>query len=909
MIRGTNMLSDILIRLRALFRRKSVEHELDDEIRFHFEEQVAKYLAAGVPRDEATRRARLEFGGLDQVKEECRDARGVRFLEALAQDIRYGFRLLRKSPGFTIVAVLTLALGIGANTAIFSILESQLWRPLPFPDSEHIYAVNTRPPDNPTRWFDVTGPEFLEWREQARAFDHMAGFDYPVGRNFNTGSVTNRATAMSVTSGFFETLQIQPALGRGFQPEDDVAGNENVAVISYPLWRDSFRSDPDAIGKSFLLDGVPHRIVGVAPAGLRLAFTIEPDLFVPIRLDIAISTRLSNDRFHAIAHLTPAVTEDQARAEMTTVIARQAAAKREQAPKQVLVLEKLRVAETSYAANPLFFFAGAVGLVLLIACVNVTSLLLARGLTRQREFALRTALGARSSAIVRQVLVETLLLSSLGASAGILLGYWGTRLFTGIVPENFLPRTGGIEMDSRAIFFAVAISMLSAIVMGLAPALFASRVDSNGVLRQSDRSVAGGRSEHRARNVLVVVEMALALILLFGAGIFLESFVKLQQAPLGFDPHGVLTMRIMLRGRDYMASDLRTMQPTQINTFYERVTTSVQALPGVHTVTVAGSIPLCGGGEKSFTIAGRPAPKPGEEPDASLFNVTPGFFSLFRMRFLAGRSFNIGDNASAPRVAIINRNFAQHFFPNESPVGKVLRLLPGGYGQSVGPGDVQIVGVIENAQEFGANETPFDDLYVPFEQSPSGKTILSVKSELSASTLLPEIRDAITAIDKDQPVYDVQAMDDRVADSLEGARFNLLLVASLAATAVILVAVGLFGTVSYFVQQRTQEFGVRIALGASPFRILQHALGQALRAGAAGLAVGLAASLILGRLLRHALYLAPREHEGMLYGVGIYDPMTMTLACTLLVAVILAASYFPARRAAKVDPLIALRYE
>jgi len=274
--------------------------------------------------------------------------------------------------------------------------------------------------------------------------------------------------------------------------------------------------------------------------------------------------------------------------------------------------------------------------VLLIACVNVTGLLLARGLMRQREFALRTALGARSSAIVRQVLVETFLLGSLGASAGILLSYWGTRAFTGIVPENFFPRNSGIEMDARAIFFAVAISMLSATITGLAPALFASRVDSNGVLRQNSRGVAGGRSDHRVRGLLVVVEMALALILLFGAGIFLGSFIKLQQAPLGFDPHGILTMRIMLRGWDYMASDLRTIQPTQINTFYEKVATTIQALPGVNSIAAGGSIPLCGGGEKSFTIAGRPAPKPGEEPDASLFNVTPEFFPLFRIRFLGG---------------------------------------------------------------------------------------------------------------------------------------------------------------------------------------------------------------------------------------------------------------------------------
>ena len=896
------MFDDLLIRFRALLRRKSVESELDDEIRFHFEAQVAKYIASGTPRDEATRRARLEFGGLDQVKEECRDARGIRFLETLMQDIRYGLRMLRKSPGFTIVAVLTLALGIGANTAIFSILESQLWRPLPFPDSEHIYAVNTRPPDNPTRWFNVTGPEFLEWRERAHAFDHLAGFDYPVGRNFSTGPVTTRAEAMSITSGFFETLQIQPALGRAFDPADDVAGNENVAVITYALWRDAFHSDPDAIGKSFTLDGVPHRIIGVAPAGLRLAFTLEPDLFVPLRLDIAISTRLSNDRFNVIGHLAPGITEEQARAEMTSIIARQTAAKRDQAPKQALVLEKLRIAETSYAASPLFFFAGAVALVLLIACVNVTGLLLARGLMRQREFALRTALGARRSAIVRQVLVETLLLGSLGASAGILLSYWGTQVFAGSLPQDFLPRTGVIEMDAKAIVFAVAISIFTAAIMALVPALFASRVDSNDVLRQSGRSVTGGRSQNRARGLLVVVEMALALILLFGAGIFLDSFVKLQQAPLGFDPQGILTMRLMLRGPEY-----RT--PAQIETFYQKVGASVQALPGVKTLAVSGSIPLSGGGSKSFTIAGRPVPKPGEEPDASLFNVTPDFFSLFRMRFLAGRSFTITDNASAPRVAIINRNFAQHFFPNESPVGKVLNLLPGGYGMQVEPGAVQIVGVIENTQEFGANEIPFDDLYVPFEQSPSGKTILSVKSDLPASTLLGEIRSGIAAIDKDHPVYDVQTMDDRVSDSLKGARFNLLLVASLAVTAIILVAVGLFGTVSYFVQQRTHEFGVRAALGASPLRILQHSLGQALRSGIAGLALGLAASLVLGRLLRHALYLAPHEHSGMLYGVSIYDPLTMALACALLVVVILAAGYFPARRAAKVDPLIALRYE
>jgi putative ABC transport system permease protein len=901
--------------IQNLFRHNRIERDLDAEVRSYSDLLEQEKLSAGISASEAKRSTRIDLIGPEQLKEAVRANRAGAKLETIFRDIRFGTRVLRKNPGFTAVAVLTLALGIGANTAIFSVIESQLWRPLPFPDSERVYDIDTTPPGNSTNWFGVSGPQFTAWRTQVHTFDVLGGYDYPVGRNFSAGTATGRAKAMAITSGFFETLQIHPALGRAFTPRDEVGGTgessptelmpaapQRIAILSHSLWRDSFHSDPAAIGQTVVLDGAVHTIVGVAPASLHLDFTVDPDLFVPLRVDIAPAGHLSNLKFSVVGHLAPSESPEHARAEMNAIIAREIAAEGSHAAPRALVMEKMRIVESSYVASSLYFFAGATAFVLLIACVNIAGLLLARGLTRQREFALRAALGASRGVIIRQLLVESLLIAFMGGAAGVLLSVWGARGFVALLSSDALPRATPLQVDTRVLLVTLCICVFSAVIVGLFPALFASRADANSALRQVSRSSTQSGSQRRTRSPLLIAEISLALVLLFGARLFLGSFVKQQQAPLGFEPQNILTMRIMLRGANYVTQDQQRL-------FYERVSSSVRSLPGVRAVSISTSVPLDGGGSRSFTIPGRPIPAPGDEPSAMVCNVAPEFFSLFQIRLLAGRDFTARDSASAGRVAIVNQRFALQFFPNEDPVGKVLTLTASGRGQLIEPGQVQIVGVTENVQEFGANEMPFNDLYLPFAQSPAGKTILSVSSDLPVASLTPAIRKAVQAIDKDQPVYNEQTMDEAVRASLKGAQTNLVLVVLLAAVATILVSIGIFGTISHFVQQRTQEFGIRLALGATPARILRHALAQTLTICLPGLLLGIGISLGLGRILQSALYLVPHEHTGMLYSVSIFDPLSMGAASALIIAVVLFASYIPARRAMRVDPMVALRHE
>ncbi len=689
----------IITTLRNLFHRERINRDLDAEVRSYADLLQDEKMSTGMSANEARRASRINMGGPEQLKEEIRANRAGAKLETIFRDVRFGVRMLRKNPGFTAVAVLTLALGIGANTAIFSVIESQLWRPLPFPDSERVYQLDTTPPENATSWFGVSGSQLLSWRSEAHAFDAISGFNYPVGRNFSAGASTGRIRAMEISSGFFETLQTRPLLGRAFTLADEAADNsssipsalivappQRIVILSHDFWRDNFGSDPAAVGKTVILDGVAHTVVGVAAPELHLEFTEDPDLYVPLRVGTEATSRYSNDTFSAMAHLAPGFTPERARAEMNAIILREMADEGSHARRRALIFGKLRVIQTSYAGSSLFFFAGATALVLLIACVNIAGLLLARGLTRQREFALRAVLGASRGAIIRQLLVESLLISLMGGAAGILFSLWCAHGFAALLHVDSLPRVSPIELDMHVLLFTLLFCVLAAVIVGLLPALFASRANVNDALRQGSRGVTQSRSQKQSRIALLVAEVSLALMLLFGAGLFLGSFIKLQQAPLGFDSHGILTARIMLRGTAYAT-------PAAQRNFYDRVTSSVGAIPGIRSVAISTSVPLQGGGRKSFTIPGRPTPTSDEEPNASVFGVPPNFFDVYRIHLLAGRNFTERDSANASRVAIVNQNFARHFFPNEDPLGKVLNFTSGGSGQIIPPGQVQIVGI------------------------------------------------------------------------------------------------------------------------------------------------------------------------------------------------------------------------
>jgi predicted permease len=888
----------LFVRLSELFRKRRSERELAAELESHLQLHIEDNLRSGMTPEEARRKALVKLGGLEQTKEAYRERKSLPVVETLLRDFRHGLRMLRKNPGFTFVVVFTLALGIGANTAIFSVLESQLWRPLPFPDSERLVDAHVVLRANSHQWDVLPSSVYRSWHEQSQAFVNLGAYDYPTARNLTAGGTSERVAVMPVTSSLFDTLEVPLEHGRAFLPEEETTGRDRVAILSHALWQTRFSSDAAVIGKPITIDGEPYTIVGIASPHLRFEYIREPAIYVPLAMDPAGKVMRNT---YVIARLAAGTTAERARAELDGILQRQLqadGAKQE----DVASVTNLRETWTDFAARPLYFFAGAVFLVLLIACVNNAGLLLARGLARRREFALRATLGASRAALIRQSLAESVLLSLAGGVAGTIVGIWVSSAFALFWSEDALPRTTATYLDTRVLFFVVGVSIASALLMGIMPALFSSRVDINDALRKGTSGLSASRSQHRTRNILVAVEVSLALILLFGAGLFLSSFVRLQQAPRGFDAPGTLTFRISLRGENYVT-------PEQQHRYFRALTDQLRSLPGVASVTFGSGIPLDGSQlYASVDVAGRP-PRNEHGVGVIVYAVEPNFFQVLHMHLLEGRTLDPHEADSSARVAIVNRNAAHTLLGSEDPLGQFLKYVPDERRGVAPEAPVQIVGVTENAQEFGANEIPFDVIYVPFSQHPSPSTAVVVSSALPRGALLGAIRDAAYSLDKDQPIFDIKTMDDRIGDSLRGARFDLILVACLAAVALALVSVGIFGTVAYFVQQRTQEFGIRLALGATPGHVLHHAVSRSLAMGVSGLLFGVAASLALGRILRSALYLVPHEHTGMLYGVKIYDPLSMSLACALLLSILFLASFFPARRAMRVDPMVALRYE
>ena len=883
---------------KQLFSRRRLYNDLSEEIREHLEQKIEELVASGMSKKEATAAARREFGDLSLIEEDSRNVWRWPSLENLLRDIRYGLRVLRKNPGFTITAVLTLAIGIGANTSIFSVLESQLWRPLPFPDSERLVDAHVVLRENPKRWDVLPRSGYTAWRERSRSFTNLGAYDYPSDRNLTAAGTSERVPVMPVTSSLLDTLQVPLQAGRGFLPEEESTGRDRVAILAYSLWQTRFAGDGSIIGKPIVLDGQPYLVVGIASPHVHFEYMDEPAVFVPLTIDPS-QQALRNT--YVIGRLAPGVTPEQARAELAGIL--------ETLPKNdshredfTASVTNLRETWTGFAARSLFFFAGAVLLVLLIACVNNAGLLLARGLARQREFTLRAALGAGRGTLIRQSLVESLILSLAGGAVGTLLGLWGANAFAAFIPQDTLPRSTQIAFDARVLLFVLAISIFSALLTGVAPALFSSRVNLNDTLRQGAAGLSTGRSQNKTRGALVVVEVALALVLLFGAGLFLSSFVRLEQAPRGFDAPGALSFRISLRGENYK-------NPEQQQRYFRSLTDRLVSLPGVQAVTVGTGIPLDGATRSvSVNVAGRP-PRRKHGTGVLEYAVAPNYFTLLHMHLLSGRAFAPQDSETSPRVAIINRNAAQTLFGSEDPVGKILEFVPDDRVGVPAEAPVQIVGVTENTQVFGANEVPFEVVYLPFAQHPAPAADIVISSTLPRGPLLAAIRGATYSLDKDQPIFDVQTMDDLVTASLRGARFDLVLVACLAIVALTLVSVGIFGTVAYFVQQRTREFGIRLALGATPAGVLHHALKRSVVMGFAGLLSGVVIALALGRILRSVLYLVPGERAGMLYGVQIYDPLSLAVACVLLFSVLTLASYIPAVRAARIDPVLALRHE
>jgi putative ABC transport system permease protein len=905
-MRPEHWLYTIPHRLRSLFRRRRADADLDAELRDHLEQKVAHYISTGMTPSDARRQALIDLGGAEQAKEKCRDTRRVSWLHGLLQDTRYGLRMLAKSPAFTAVAILTLALGIGANTAIFSVLEAQLWKPLPFPDSARLVVVLRSNVKTSGHTSLFSAPDLPDWLAASQAsftdICEFQGYDY-----YSTPGHDNAemVTARPISTSFFDTFRMPPAFGRSFLPSEQQDGRDYEVILSYAFWQSHFASDPRALGRTLVLNGYPYTIVGVAPAGLHLEFFGDADMYVPLVLTHANRMTASGTAILVVARPKPNLTPPQLQAQMNVIANQLAKRYPERNANFGLKTESLPEAFTS-GQRGLFFFAGAAALVLLIACANVACLLLARGLARQHEFAIRSTLGAKRAVLLRQLLVEGALLGSFGGALGIVAASWGASALNVLLPPDSLSRTVAPRLDARVLAFAIAISLSASILAALAPGLFASRVNLTDALRHSGRNSSAAPANRRLRSAFVIAEVTMSVALLFGAGLFLNSFIRLMRAPLGFDPHNLISLGLTL-------SDKRYSQPQNLWLAQEQILERVRAVPGIANATFASQIPFAGGIGASFSIVGAP-PSPGAEKlNGILSSVSPAYFQLMKIRTLAGRPFDLEDTQNSPHVAIVNENFVHDFLQHRNPIGVELKIDHVGFDTSYGNVSERIVGVVQNTQLFDANEVPFDFIYVPTAQVPL--TSLNQSVFLVASTnVLPlsvvsAIRHEIAQVDNAIPVTDIATMDERASGSLQGARGNLILVSVFAALALALVAVGIFGAVAYFVEQRTREFGIRLALGALPSRILRHALKQSAILGASGIAVGIAVSLVIGRALGNALYLVPQQHAGMLYGVSVFDPLTLAAACVLLAAILFIASFIPARRATKVDPIVALRYE
>ena len=816
------------------------------------------------------------------------------------QNLRYTLRVLAKQPLFTAIVILTFALGIGANTAVFSVVNAVLLRPLPFHEPQNLVALgefDTREKADPgTNIESISYLDYVDWRDQTKVFEHVA-----VCTNQSVGTLTdgNQATHVqgeSVSANLFTLLGIQPILGRTFLPKEDEPGN-HVAVLSYGLWQRQFGADRGIIGKTVVLDGKPFEVIGVMPPRFTfpLRFSNPPELWItmsnlrqtPPDGSQPMTEQRDNDFFSCIARLKPNVSMQQAQANIDTIVADW----RRQYPDSKLHVGAKVIPEISSmigsTRSALLMLCAMAGCVLLIACVNVANLLLARSLSRNREISIRAALGARRWHIIKQLLAESTLLGAFGGFAGSLIAIWGIDLLRAFLPS--IPRIDEISPDLPVLGFTALVSMAVGIFAGLLPAWRASHPNLAGSLNESSRGSSEGGSAGRTRAALVVIEIVLAVILLASAGLLMKSFLRLQKVPSGFDPTKVVTARVALPETNYG-------KPEQAAEFYKKLLDRVSALPGVQSAGAAWWIPLSGSDIGfTFNIEERPVPT-AQQPVAQVNVVTPNYFQTVRVPIRQGRAFTEHDERTAPPVAIVSEGFAEHFFPGENPIGK--RIIPNG---SVDPGKPpvrEIVGVVADMHLISLREAPKPQIYVPHQQFAIQSMSIFVRTPLDPQTVTAALRRTFNEIDKDIPVYRVRALPEYVSESVAQPRLNAMLVGLFALIALLLAAAGIFGVMSYSVTQRTQEIGIRLALGAQRYDVLRLIVLQGMRFVVAGLVLGLIGVFACTRLL-----------QSLLFGIGATDLRTMLVVSAILSVVAFLACLLPARRATLVDPVKALRAE
>jgi putative ABC transport system permease protein len=864
------------------FRRRRREEELDEEIRSHLRMAVRDRVERGETQEQAEAAALREFGNVGLVKEVTRGMWGWRRLGEWARDARFGLRMLRREPAFTAVAVLTLALGVGVNTAIFSLVNAVLLRPLPFPQSDELMVFNVENGKSGETFPSVSPADFFDWKAQSRSFSDFAAY--------TGGSITlleaDRAEeipATRVTQDFFKTLQVQPALGRPFRPEEFKDGSNNVVILSQRLWRRRFGGDPGIVGKTLKVEQGSITVAGVMPPDFKLPSAAEA--WTPLAEDSS-EMRLRAARYYqAVARLKPGVARGQAEAEMRTIASRLAAEYPDSDSNWSVRLVSLRETLVGDARPALLILFGAVGLVLLIACANVANLMLARATARHREVAIRAALGASRWRIVRQLVVESVLLSCLGGALGVFLAQWSVGAILWLLPKELrFPRVEEAHVDLAVLGFAFAVALLTGVVLGLIPGLKASRGGFHEALKESGRGASAGRRLRRARGAVVVAEIALTLVLLAGAGLLIRSFERLRRVELGFNAERVLVFPISTSMAKYA-------QPEARAAYFERLAEQAQSVPGVESVARASCPPLMYTMFFPFSVEGHA--KPNEVPQAWFNSVGPNYFELMGIGLLEGRGFTDEDRAGTTNAAVINETMRRRYFAGEDPLGKHLTI---NYLNT--PLTVEVVGVARDIKQESLAAQPNAQIYVADPQVPWFSTALVVRARGDANAMLPSVERAVRAFDPAQSGSGAKTMGQLLSDSAAQPRFYSLLLGCFAGLALLLAAVGVYGLISYAVAQRTHEIGIRVALGARGGDVLRLVVGEAMLLVLFGIVAGLGAAFALTRLMK-----------SLLYEVGATDPATFAGVTALLACVALAACVIPARRAMRVDPVIALRCE
>jgi putative ABC transport system permease protein len=878
---------------RPLWRRQQ-DRELDEEIASHLRLAIADRVARGETLEEATRAARREFGNVALVKEVTRDMWGWIALEQLAQDVRYACRSLRKAPGFAAVAIATFALGIGVNAAMFSVINAVMLRPLPFPQSDRLVAVEMidlrRGHTSPRS--SVSWPDFFDWRSRTRAFERLSAY-HELAFTMTVGGRSTYTPGAVVSADFFSTLGVQPLLGRSFRPEEERAGAD-VAVISDSLWRSEFGAAADAVGRVTTINARPFTIVGVMPAGFRyplsvpaaqLWVTTAQDARIDEPGDTPITTQRGAHFIRVIGRLRAEATVAAAQAEMDAIAAALAREYPEDNDQHGVALTPELERLVGSTRQPLLVLLVAVGCVLLIACVNLANLALVRGAGRGREIALRLALGASRRRIVVQLLTESVVLSVLGTAVGLLLAAWSIGVLVRMSPAD-LHRLDEVRIDGAVLAFTAAVGFLSALGSGTIPALFGSGTEPKVNLDDSGR-ITAGRAHSRARTTLIVAEISVGVVLLVAAGLLLRSFDRLVHTDPGFDASHVVTFKFSLPTSRYPY--LKQIA------FYDELIADLDALPGVEA-TAAAPLPLVGVRYGiGFELAGAPLP-PSQRASADFCMVGPGFFRALQIPIVEGREFSAADDDAAPRVVVVNESFARQFLNGRNPIGQ--RIRPGlSTTEKTAPWR-EVVGVTRDVRQRSLNEPSRPAYFIPYAQGLISTLFIVIRTTAAPGVVVDAARRAVLSKDPEVALYDIRGLDEYVTMSVASARFQMLLLTLFAVLALVLTAVGLYGVVAYGVAQRTREFGIRLALGARPREVMQLVLRHAMHMTGAGVVVGVIGAVFTTRLLGRALY-----------EIDPLDPLTFGAVVGVLVCVALIASIVPARRATRVDPIRSLRTE